>query len=143
MVTLPLPFPAMKPMIRPVVRDAVARLAEGGIEERGAIFTRREVVDFILDLTGYTSDKPLHTLRMLEPCFGAGDFLLPLVERLLGAYRQHGRQSKKDFAYLVDALRAVELHQTTFTATRQKLSKLLENARFLCSIPGLSMEIFC
>ncbi|EQD80799.1 hypothetical protein B1A_00505, partial [mine drainage metagenome] len=32
---------------------AVDMLANaGGVEERGAIFTRREVVDFILDLCG-------------------------------------------------------------------------------------------
>ena len=45
-------FPGLCP-----VDAAVAQMAEGGIEERGAIFTRREVVDFILDLTGYTELK--------------------------------------------------------------------------------------
>ena len=41
------------------VTAAVEELANaGGVEERGAIFTRREVVDFILDLTGYSSDRP-------------------------------------------------------------------------------------
>ena len=41
---------------------AVEELANaGGIEERGAIFTRCEVVEFILDLCGYTADQPLHT----------------------------------------------------------------------------------
>lgn len=34
------------------VRDAVETLASTGIEERRAIFTRQEVVDFILDLVG-------------------------------------------------------------------------------------------
>jgi hypothetical protein len=29
-------------------------------ESRGAIFTRPEVVEFILDLVGYTTDQPLH-----------------------------------------------------------------------------------
>lgn len=130
MVTLPLPFPAMEPVIRPGVRAAMARMAESGVEERGAIFTRREVVDFILDLTGYTADKPLHTLRILEPCFGAGDFLLPVVERLLAAYRKHSKRSKKGLADLAHALRAVELHQTTFTATSRKLSQVLDDASF-------------
>ena len=51
--------------------------AGSGVEERGAIYTRREVVEFILDLAGYTPDKPLHRLRVLEPSFGEGDFLLP------------------------------------------------------------------
>src|SRR5215813_9093951 len=130
MVTLPLPFPAMEPVIRPGVRAAMARMAESGVEERGAIFTRREVVDFILDLTGYTVDKPLHTLRILERCFGAGDFLLPVVERLLAAYREHGKWGKEGLADLAHALRAVELHQKTFTATGRKLSRLLGDVGF-------------
>jgi len=70
------------------VTEAVNALANsGGIEERGAIFTRREVVDFILDLTGYTADRPLHRMSLLEPSFGDGDFLLPAIERLLAAWR--------------------------------------------------------
>ncbi|MFB6465015.1 PaeR7I family type II restriction endonuclease [Bradyrhizobium tunisiense] len=48
------------------IEAAVATMAGAGIEERGAVFTRREVVDFILDLVGYTADKPLHEARILE-----------------------------------------------------------------------------
>lgn len=69
------------------VTAAVDAMADAGIEERGAIFTRREVVDFILDLSGYTADRPLHELRLLEPSFGYGDFLLPAIDRLLAAWR--------------------------------------------------------
>jgi hypothetical protein len=64
--------------------------SQGGVEARGVVFTRREVVDFILDLAGYTPDKPLHEMRLLEPSFGGGDFLLPAVERLLAAWRIQG-----------------------------------------------------
>ena len=34
------------------VTAAVAELAAAGIEHRGAIYTKREVVEFILDLAG-------------------------------------------------------------------------------------------
>ena len=50
------------------------------------MFTRREVVDFILDLVGYTADRPLHQARILEPAVGQGDFLLPTIDRLMDAY---------------------------------------------------------
>lgn len=109
-------FPGLCP-----VDAAVAQMAEGGIEERGAIFTRREVVDFILDLTGYTDDKPLHTQRLLEPSFGNGDFLLAAVERLLKAWRTAGAPLEA----LIDSVRAIELHRKTFTATRARLAALL------------------
>ncbi len=58
-------------------------LASSGIEERGAIFTRSEDVDFILDLVGYTPDKPIARQRLLEPSFGGGEFLYAVVSRLL------------------------------------------------------------
>ena len=61
--------------------EAVATLANAGADERGAIFTKREVVNFILDLCGYTVDRPLHAVQVLEPSFGGGDFLLPIIER--------------------------------------------------------------
>ncbi|HPT50501.1 MAG TPA: hypothetical protein PLS67_10465 [Accumulibacter sp.] len=61
------------------VATAAARMAAAGHGERGAVFTRREVVDFILDLVGYTADKPLCRFRLLEPSFGHGDFLVGVV----------------------------------------------------------------
>jgi len=98
--------------------------AATGAESRGAIFTRPEVVDFILDLVGYTADKPLHLMRLLEPSFGGGDFLLPIVGRLLAAWR--GAQSSGDpLEELGDALRAVELHRETFQSTFRALTGLL------------------
>ena len=57
-------------------------MAESGIKERGAVTTRREVVDFILDLAEYTTDKMLYKQRLLEPSFGDGEFLLAAVEHL-------------------------------------------------------------
>lgn len=107
---------------------AVEALAsQGGVEARGAVFTRREVVDFILDLTGYTPDKPLHEKRLLEPSFGGGDFLLPAVERLLAAWRVHGNGGSM-FDALKDAIRAVELHRDTFQTTRHVLVEYLKAA---------------
>ena len=80
-MTLGLPCPAGTSR---KVQAAIDRLASNTeADARGAIFTRREVVDFILDLVGYTNDQPLHEKRILEPSFGGGDFLLPIIERLL------------------------------------------------------------
>jgi len=73
------------PTIRPIA-EAVSLLADSGVEARGAIFTRREVVEFILDLLSYTSDRPLWKFRLLEPSFGEGDFLLPALDRLLQSW---------------------------------------------------------
>ncbi len=102
------------------VKAAIETLASNsGIEARGAIFTRIEVVDFILDLAGYVSSEPLHRRRILEPSFGKGDFLLPIVERLLAAWREHGGDASTADAALGAAIRGVELHRDTFVSTRK------------------------
>lgn len=96
----------------------MALAAEAGVEERGAIFTRREVVEFILDLAGYTADRPLHRMRLLEPAFGDGDFLLPVIDRLFAAWQASGDEGEP-IAVLANCIRAVELHRATFERTRR------------------------
>ncbi len=73
-------------------RDALATVDEAG---RGAVFTRPEVAAAILDLSGYTADRPLHRLRLLEPAFGEGDFLRPALDRLLEAYFLSARAGRR------------------------------------------------
>jgi len=110
------------------VTAAVEELARaGGIEERGAIFTRREVVDFILNLTGYTCDRPLHKLKLLEPSFGKGDFLFPAIDRLLNAWKATG-MTTRPLETLGECIRAVELHRDTFDQTRAVLITQLTDA---------------
>ncbi|MBK7766185.1 MAG: Eco57I restriction-modification methylase domain-containing protein [Sulfuritalea sp.] len=107
------------------VAAAIEKLsAAAGTESRGAVFTRSEVVDFILDLVGYTEDKPLARHRLLEPSFGGGDFLLPAVRRLLRSWRAAtGAGSALDD--LGEAIQAVELHRETFNSTQAALIALL------------------
>jgi hypothetical protein len=113
----------------------VNHLAEKEPEERGAVFTRREVVEFILDLAGYTSDKLLFKFRLLEPSFGEGDFLLPVVERLLAAHdREFSDPSKESVAELSMAIRAVEVHRESIKSTQSKLLRLLIKHGFSQSV---------
>ncbi|MDZ4402533.1 Eco57I restriction-modification methylase domain-containing protein [Prosthecobacter sp.] len=102
----------------------VERMKTSGDMERGVVYTRSEVVGFILDLTGYTSDKPLWQKRLLEPSFGSGDFLLPALARLLEAAKSDGIPAKD----LMEAVRAVELHRDTFEATKERVIELLRDA---------------
>jgi hypothetical protein len=108
------------PTIRPLA-EAVSLLANSGVESRGAIFTRREVVEFILDLLGYTSDRPLCNVRLLEPSFGEGDFLLPALDRLLQSWISKNPDRNHVVDYLGNTLCAVELHKDTFENTKLKV----------------------
>lgn len=110
------------------VQAAIEQLAlNSEVNSRGAVFTRREVVDFILDLAGYTADQPLHKKRLLEPSFGAGDFLIPIIERLMSAW-QTVRPEGSALEELKDAIRAVELHYDTYRNTYAAVVKLLRRA---------------
>lgn len=107
------------------ISAALNELAETeGVDERGAVFTRREVVDFMLDLSGYTAKNSLHKKRMLEPSFGDGDFLFPAIERLLASWRM-GSDAHDVVADLSNSIRAVELHRPTFVSTRAQLIRHL------------------
>ncbi len=98
-------------------------------DERGAIFTRRVVVDFILDLVGYTADIDLHEASLLEPSFGDGDFLLPAIERLLAA-RLRAQQSGVQIGSIDHCIQAVELHADSYMLTRDKVVALLIRSHF-------------
>lgn len=60
----------------------------------------------MLDLVGYHPDEQLHTLRLLEPSFGDGRFVIQAAGRLLQSWRTAGGQDPHD---LIDAIRAVEI----------------------------------
>jgi hypothetical protein len=103
----------------PELAAAVAGMAAAGSETRGAVFTRREVVDFILDLAGYTTEKPLHRARLLEPSMGHGDFLLPAIDRLFESYRREVSDWDSVVEDLGECLLAVELHSASYEETRR------------------------
>jgi Eco57I restriction-modification methylase/TaqI-like C-terminal specificity domain len=112
-------FDSLGPSARaPEVSAALNALAAEEESERGAVFTRPLVANAILDLLGYTPDYPLHCMRLLEPAFGGGDFLLPALERLLAAYFDQGGTASKAAEVLAHAIRAVELHPRSVESVR-------------------------
>jgi hypothetical protein len=114
------------PSVDTAIERALLPVAEAayGMEEkaRGAIFTRQEVVDFMLDLMGYTADRPLHEMSILEPSFGGGRFVLSVIDRLLASWHMAGGT---DFRDLLHAIRAVELDTETVNHFRPRLRAYL------------------
>lgn len=109
----------------PITAASEALATMGGIEALGAVFTKSEVVDFMLDLTGYTEDQPLHTKRLLEPSFGGGDFLLSAISRLLKTWRA-AKTAGNPVVDLSESIRAVELHRETFNTTKATVITFLK-----------------
>jgi hypothetical protein len=90
----------------------------------GEVFTRRWVVETLLDLTGYTNDADLSELRLLEPSSGSGAFLGPAIERLIASAQAHGRQ----LATLADAVRAYDLQAEHVESSRELCREVLRAA---------------
>lgn len=114
-----LELPLVDPRSQAVIEAIEALASQGTLENRGAVFTRTAVIEAILDLCGYTTDEPLHRLRLLEPSFGDGDFLLVAIDRLIEAWKTFGGGDAE--ADLADAIRGVELHTATFDSAHTRV----------------------
>jgi hypothetical protein len=104
--------------------------------EHGEVFTRRWVVELILDLVGYTADRDLVEMRAVEPACGLGAFLVPMIERLVESARLHDRDLVDASAAIgaVDLLtRNVNLSQT---AVRQAMSRIDVPANHAAELAG-------
>ncbi|MFG2711759.1 Eco57I restriction-modification methylase domain-containing protein [Streptomyces goshikiensis] len=73
--------------------------------QHGEVFTHRWVVEAILDLVGYTPDRDLAQMHIVEPACGSGAFLGPITERLSASCRLHSRS----IGEAVDAISAYDL----------------------------------
>ena len=91
------------------------------VQNYGEVFTRRWVVEVLLDLAGYTPDRDLGSLRLVEPSCGSGAFLGAVVERLVASVHIHER----DFASLGGAIRAYDLQAEHVEASRALCRDLL------------------
>jgi len=107
-----------------LLEDPVALLdvaAPAGGPDYGEVFTRRWVVELILDLVGYTADRDLGAETLVEPSCGTGAFLGPVVERLIASSRAHGR----DLRTLGPCLQAFDLLEINAQAARRAISELV------------------
>jgi adenine-specific DNA-methyltransferase len=60
-------------------------------EPKGVVYTKRWVVELLLDLAGYRSKINLVDAFAVEPAAGDGAFLGPMVERLMDSCENQGR----------------------------------------------------
>lgn len=100
---------------------ALAELAPDPGADYGEVFTRRWVVDLILDLVGYTPDHDLGGRVLVEPSCGTGAFLVPVVERLIASSLDHDR----DLRYLGPAVRAFDLLDANAERARKAVAEIL------------------
>jgi len=94
-------------------------------EAHGVVLTKPHVVELILDLAGYTSDRDLTGTSLLEPSCGHGAFVVPAVKRLLEAAKHTGRAPSA----LANAILAFDIDREHVVRTRKAVVDLLADHR--------------
>jgi len=93
-------------------------------ETRGAVFTRNEVVCFILDLIGWTETSNLNKASLLEPSFGAGEFITEALRRYLKSVDSPTNEQ------LEQAFLGVEIHAASHPEVTSTLTSILVSHGF-------------
>jgi len=70
---------------------APPRSLQPPMETKGVVYTKRWVVEVLLDLAGYRPENNLVDALAVEPAAGNGAFLGPMIERLLDSCVRMGR----------------------------------------------------
>ena len=83
-------------------------------ETHGVVLTKPHIVELILDLAGYSVERDLPSMRLLDPACGHGAFLLPAIDRLMAVARA-GRVKP---ARLANCIRAFDIDETHVGITR-------------------------
>lgn len=105
----------ISPLLRPPPTAAV--------EPKGVVYTKRWVVELLLDLSGYCSDKNLVDALAVEPAAGDGAFLGPMIERLVKSCGNLGRSLSE----CQNSLIAYELDEKSAARARTVAQNILMN----------------
>jgi hypothetical protein len=94
----------------------------------GAVYTKPEIVDLILDLAGYRAEICRLAARpLLEPSCGDGAFLGAIVRRLIASERIHRGHLDWHCQDLYDSVRAIDLNSGAVRAARLLIVGILES----------------
>lgn len=98
-------------------------------EKNGVVYTKAWVVDLILDLVGYVSDKRLAEMFLVEPSAGDGSFLLRSVERLAESCARFNIP-------LIEARSAILAYELDDMSAERARSSVRSLLRGHCAKPG-------
>ena len=94
------------------------RTSGGG---HGDVPTAPEVVKYMLDLVGYTADKDLSNIIILEPSCGEGEFVVEIASRLIESACQFGFNAQVAF---VKCVYGFDIIEEKIQRCRQRLSDM-------------------
>jgi len=118
---MPIPYQSSLDISVPRRTDMLIGEISAEAVEHGEVFTRRWIVELILDFVGYTPECDLATMTIVEPACGSGAFLGPMVERLSESCRRHQRVLPEARG----AIRGFDLLERNVDASRRLVEETL------------------
>lgn len=91
----------------------------------GDVFTSPVVVCFMLDKVGYTADRDLSNVNILEPSCGEGEFVVEIAKRLLLSASRFHFDAQNAFLHNV---RAYDIDDCKIESCRERIRQLGFNA---------------
>lgn len=88
--------------------------------EKGQVYTRPSVIDFMLDCLGLKEGRDFNGARILEPSCGEGEFVAAITKRLLS-----GCVRRPKINELLGKILAIELVGTSLDAAKSKVGQIL------------------
>jgi len=88
--------------------------------DKGQIYTRNEVVDFMLTIIGLNENEDLNNVRILEPSCGEGEFVVAIAKILINKSNR-----KPTINWLMGKVLAIDIVGTSINIAKSKIYKLL------------------
>lgn len=106
----------------PVEEKQEAKAPAEEKEAQGVVITKPHVVSLILDLAGYTADRDLTSIKLLDPSCGHGSFIAQAAERLIKSAHTRGIKAQS----LEGAIVAFGLEPQHVVKSRRAVVKVLK-----------------
>ena len=88
--------------------------------DKGQIYTKTEVVDFMISTIGLNTANDFENVRILEPSCGEGKFVIAIVQRLININKK-----KPTVKSLLNKILAIDLVSNSIDITKSKVESLL------------------
>lgn len=109
-------------------------------KELGQVFTPVWIVELMLDEMGYTADNPeILKLRIMEPSFGEGAFLYPIIDRLIQASENAGFTAQQTSDVIATNVWGIEYDEELHRKVIADLNAYLETK----NIPAPQWSLYC
>jgi predicted helicase len=91
--------------------------------EHGTVYTKPEIVDYILNSVGLFSGNNFYAKKILDPSVGEGAFIIPIIKKIL----EYFSKDKKKIIFCLQNITAFEIDIDKYNILLTKLDELFDS----------------